>query len=205
EGGGLSGAEVRGYRHADVEHAGQLLGERGRFRRALLVTDGVFSMDGDLAPLPALCDLCEATDAWLMIDDAHGTGVLGARGKGTVERLGVAGRVPIQMGTLSKALGAEGGFIAGCGELVELLRSRARSFTFSTAPAPASVAAARAALRVVGEEPERRARLHANAGRLRTGLQQLGLNVPPGETPIVPLILGSSEAALAFARGLEEA
>src|SRR5262249_7397274 len=155
--------------------------DRSRFRRALLVTDGVFSMDGDLAPLPELCEVCEATDTWLMVDDAHGTGVLGTTGRGAVGHLGVEGRVPIRMGTLGKALGAEGGFIAGCGELIETLRNRARTFVFSTAPAPAGVAAARVALRIVMAEPERREHLHARAQQMRAGLRALGLNVPPGE------------------------
>src|SRR5207248_11343579 len=128
---------------------------------------------------------------WLMVDDAHGVGVLGAAGRGTGEHFGVEGRIPIRMGTLGKALGAEGGFIAGCGELIEYLQNRARTFVFSTAPAPATVAAARAALRIAASEPERRGRLGALAQRMRAGLRNLGLKVPDGESPIVPVILGS--------------
>jgi len=199
----LSRAEVRVFRHADAGHAAELLADRARFRRAVLVTDGVFSMDGDLAPLPALAGLCEATDTWLMVDDAHGGGVLGATGAGTVERFGLTGRVPIHMGTLSKALASEGGFIAGSAELIDYLRNRARSFIFSTAPAPASAAAAQAALRIVRREPQRRAALHANGYRLRRGLRGLGLSVPEGETSILPVILGAADTALRFAEGLE--
>jgi 8-amino-7-oxononanoate synthase len=200
----LSRAEVRIYRHGDAEHAAALLSDRQRFRRSLLVTDGVFSMDGDLAPLPRLRALCEATDTWLMVDDAHGTGVLGETGAGTAERFGMRDRVPIQMGTLSKALASEGGFIAGTAVLADYLRNRARTFIFSTALAPASAGAARAALRLVREEPERRQRLASNAAWLRAALRELGLNVPPGETPIIPVILGSAERAMRFSRALEE-
>jgi 8-amino-7-oxononanoate synthase len=201
----LSRAEVRVYRHGDVDHARSLLADGKRFRRRLLVTDGVFSMDGDLAPLLELCDLCEATDTWLMVDDAHGTGVLGPTGAGTAERLGVQERVPIQMGTLSKALASEGGFIAGSNELIHTLRNRARTFIFSTAPAPASVAAARAALSIAQREPERRRRLAANAASLRSGLSNLGLAVPSGETAVVPVIVGDPGAAVKLSALLEEA
>lgn len=200
----LSRAEVRVYRHADPDHARSLLTDRDRFRRVLLVTDGVFSMDGDLAPLPDLCSLCEERDAWLMVDDAHGTGVLGAGGAGTAEHLGVADRVPIRMGTLSKALAAEGGFIAGSSELVDYLRNRARSFIFATAPAPATAAAALASLEILKAEPERRAGLLARARALRSALRQAGFSVPEGETPIIPVAAGEAKTALALAAALEE-
>jgi 8-amino-7-oxononanoate synthase len=199
----LSRAEVRVYRHADVEHARALLADRHRFRRCLLVTDGVFSMDGDLAPLPDLVALCEASASWLMVDDAHGTGVLGATGGGSTEHFGLRGRVAVQMGTLSKALGAEGGFIAGCRELIDYLRNRARTFIFSTAPAPASAAAASAALDLLRAEPELRRRLAANAVRLRDGLRQAGFQVPEAGTPIIPIVVGAAGAAVAFAAALE--
>lgn len=199
----LSRAEVRVYRHADVAHARSLLADRERFRRVLVVTDGVFSMDGDLAPLPALCDLCEERDAWLMVDDAHGTGVLGAQGGGTAEHLGVSERVPIRMGTLSKALAAEGGFIAGSGELVDYLRNRARSFIFATAPAPATAAAALAALEVLRNDPAVRRRLLENAEHLRGKLREIGFRTGEGETPIIPVHAGPAERALALAAALE--
>jgi len=139
-----------------------------------------------------------------MVDDAHGTGVLGATGAGTAEHLGARGRVHVQMGTLSKALGSEGGFVAGPRELIELLRNRARSFIFSTAPAPPTVAAALAALRVVREEPERRDSLRRNGELLRHELTEAGLLVAAGETPIIPVVLGAAARALAVAAALEE-
>ena len=199
----LSRAEVRVYRHADAGHAHALLADRGAFRRALLVTDGVFSMDGDIAPLPALASVCESADAWLMVDDAHGNGVLGPTGRGTVEHFGLLGRVPIHMGTLSKALGSAGGFVAGSHTLIEWLRQRARSFFYSTASPPPTVAAARAALMVTQEEPERRARVLAHAARMRDGLSALGFEVLPGETPIIPVIIGEASEAMRLSAALE--
>jgi 8-amino-7-oxononanoate synthase len=207
----LSRAEVRVYRHADALHARALLADRHRFRRCLVVTDGVFGMDGDLAPLPDLCTLCEERDAWLMVDDAHGTGVLGPTGAGTIEHFGLSDRVPIQMGTLSKALAAEGGFVAGCRELIDFLRNRARSFLFATAPVPAAVAAARAALGVIGREPAHRQRLAANVAQLRAGLEALGICLPDSPAnvacgaAILPVVLGSAEAALDASARLEAA
>jgi 8-amino-7-oxononanoate synthase len=199
----LSRAAVRVYRHADAEHAASLLADRDRFRRCLIVTDAVFSMDGDLAPLPALCDLAEHNDAWLMVDDAHGTGVLGPGGAGTAHELGVDTRVDIRMGTLSKALGSQGGFVAGSRALVEVLRSRARGFIFSTAPAPPAVGAALAALGVLRREPERRSRLLALACSARRRLQERGWGVPDGVTPIVPLVTGDAASALQLSARLE--
>jgi 8-amino-7-oxononanoate synthase len=201
----LSRAEVRIYRHGDVNHAQELLADRQRFRRCLIITDGVFSMDGDLAPLRDLTPLAADFDAWLMVDDAHGTGVLGQTGAGTAEHLGVQARVPVQMATLSKALGAQGGFIAGSHELISFLRNRARAFIYSTALAPASAAAALAALRVMRSEPERRRQLRENAARLRGGLQGLGLPVPEGETPVVPVVVGGDREALELSARLEAA
>jgi 8-amino-7-oxononanoate synthase len=198
----LSRAEIRVYRHNDVDHARELLADRERYSRCLIVTDGVFSMDGDIAPLAELRQLADEFDAWLMVDDAHGTGVLGTNGTGTLEHLGIDRADIIQMGTLSKALGAEGGFIAGSRVLIDYLINRARQFIFSTAPAPPTIAAARAALRVVKSEPNRRRDVLANAQRLRSGLRDAGFDVPEGETPIVPVIIGDSALASAFAEAL---
>jgi 8-amino-7-oxononanoate synthase len=192
----LSRAELRVYRHGDLEHLDRLLVDRERFRRCLVITDGVFSMDGDLAPLPELVDLSARRDAWLVVDDAHGSGVLGPGGTGTAAALGVAGRVPVQLGTLSKALAAQGGFVAGSQRLVDFLRNRARSFIFSTGLVPAAAAAARAALALAIAEPARRERLRENAAWLRRELAALGFRVPAGETPILPLVLGDERAAL---------
>src|SRR5919202_72325 len=151
----LSRARLAVYHHADPEHLANLL-ERYTGRRRLIVTDSVFSMDGDLAPLPALCDLAERWGCMLMVDEAHATGVLGARGAGAVELLGVRGRVPIIMGTLSKALASVGGFVAGSRRLGDFLRNRARAVMFDTPLAPSAVGAAIAALRVARVEEQRR-------------------------------------------------
>ena len=160
-------------------------------------------MDGDVAPLPDLASVCEAADAWLMVDDAHGTGVLGPTGRGTVDHFGLHGRVPVHMGTLSKALGSAGGFVAGSHILIDWLRQRARSFVYSTASPPATVATARVALCVMQEEPERRARVLAHAARLRAGLGALGFAMLPGATPIIPVMVGASEEAMLLSAALE--
>src|SRR5918911_2616492 len=161
----LSRARLAVYHHADPEHLADLL-ERYTGRRRLIVTDSVFSMDGDLAPLSALYDLAERWGCMLMVDEAHATGVLGARGAGAVELLSVRGRVPIIMGTLSKALGSVGGFVAGSRRLIDYLRHRARTFMFDTALAPSAVGAALAALRVSRVEEERRQWLQRLVGVL---------------------------------------
>lgn len=202
----LSRATILVYRHRDVGHLAELLArERQNYRRALVVTDGVFSMDGDLAPLPELCAAAARHNALMMVDDAHATGVLGATGGGTVEQFGMHGQVHIQVGTLSKALASEGGFVAGSATLCQYLRQRARSFIFSTAAEPASVAAGLAAVRIIQREPERMQRLHANAAFLRQGLRALGYSVPDGETPVIPVLVGEAQAATALAQALEEA
>lgn len=200
----LSRAEVRVYRHADAAHAAARLADRQAFRRCLLVTDGVFSMDGDAAPLAELADLAQQCDAWLMVDDAHGLGVLGRAGRGSVEAAEVEGRVAVRMGTLSKALGSEGGFVAGSRTLVQFLINRARSFIFSTAPSPASVAAAQAALRVLRTEPERRQRVLLGAAKLRAGLVHLGYQSTGGESAIIPVLVGADAEAVRLSRQLEE-
>ena len=199
----LSRATVRVYRHADVEHLLTLLQDRSSFRRALILTDGVFSMDGDIAPLPALCDVAEAHNAWIMVDDAHGTGVLGDTGGGCAEYFGVAARIAVHMGTLSKALGSAGGYVAGSRVLTEYLRNKARSFMFATAPVPAAAAAASAALRIVKLDPERRERCLSNAAFLRERLTAAGCEVLPGITPIVPVIIGDTSAARSVAFALQ--
>lgn len=201
----LSRAAVHVYRHADLDQLHRLLqAERGRARRAVIVSDSVFSMDGDLAPLPALCDLAERWGCMLMVDEAHATGVLGARGAGAVDALGVRGRVPIVMGTLSKALGSVGGFVAGSRRLVDFLRNRARTFMFDTALAPSAVGAAIAALRVARVEEERRARLRQMIALLHDELVDLGYEVLPPDAAILPVLVGDSDAALDLAVALRE-
>lgn len=201
----LSRATVKVFRHRDVAHLRDiLLAERNSYRRCLIVTDGVFSMDGDIAPLPYLLQLAEEFQALLMVDDAHATGVLGKRGAGTVEHFGLEGKDIIQMGTLSKALGSEGGYVTGNAILVDYLRNRARSFIFSTALSPPVVAAAIAALDVLEEEPHLLDQLHANVCQLYRGLKEMGFEVLPTESAIIPLMVGEANRALALSEALAE-
>jgi 8-amino-7-oxononanoate synthase len=199
----LSGAAISIYPHGDVQALAALLAE-STARRRLIVTDSVFSMDGDLAPLPELVQLAAENGAMLMVDEAHATGVLGENGGGAVEHFGLSGSVPIVMGTLSKALGAQGAFVAGDAPLIDYLRNRARAFVFTTALAPPAVGAALAALAVVRTEPERRRWLRALAAQLREGLRALGYRVPGGETAIVPVLVGEVERALALSAALRQ-
>ncbi|HKY73453.1 MAG TPA: 8-amino-7-oxononanoate synthase [Nitrospira sp.] len=198
----LSGADLRIYRHNDMEHLKALLGKRRAGRPTLIVTDGVFSMDGDLCPLPELVTLAAFHEADLYVDDAHGTGVMGREGRGTVEHYGLEARVPLQMGTLGKALGSSGAFIAGPEQTIQYLLHRCRSFMFATAPPPASAAAAVTALHIVQREPERRHRLWKNRDRLFTGLRRLGFTLPPTVSPIMPLLIGGAETAVRFSEHL---
>ncbi len=199
----LSGARVSVYRHADASDLDRRL-RATPARRRLVVSDTVFSMDGDLAPLQELVGICEEHEAMLMVDEAHATGVLGATGAGAVEAAGVAGRVGIVMGTLSKALGAAGGFVAGRAEVVELLRNRARSHIFDTAPPPAVLGATLEALRIAASEPQRRARVLEVARKLFEGLAGLGWHVGRPSAAIVPVMVGeAAEAAALSARLLE--
>lgn len=199
----LSRATVRVYQHRDVAGLAALLDEdRGRVRRRLIVTDAVFSMDGDLAPLPELAALAERHDAMLMVDEAHATGVLGSRGAGAVELYGLEGRVPVIMGTLSKALGSAGGFVAGPRALAEYLRNRARGFVFTTALAPAAAGAALAALDIVEQEPWRRTRVLGLAKRLAAGFSALGYRVLPTQSAVVPVLVGDARRAVALSEAL---
>ena len=198
----LSAADFRVYRHNDTGHLQSLLAKRRRARRTLIVTDGLFSMDGDLAPLPELSRLAQAYEADLYIDDAHGTGVMGPHGRGTAEHFGLDTQIPFQMGTLGKAFGSSGAYLAGSSALIRYLINTSRSFIFTTAPPPSSVAAAMTALRVIQREPERRARLWANRERLFSGLTQLGFSLSPSVSPIMPILVGNAETALVFAEHL---
>jgi len=198
----LSAADFRIYRHNDTDHLRSLLAARRQTRRTLIVTDGLFSMDGDLAPLPELNRLAQEYEADLYIDDAHGTGVMGPHGRGTVEHFGLEAQIPLQMGTLGKAFGSSGAYIAGPSTLIQYLMNTSRSFIFTTAPPPSMAAAATTAIRIIQREPERRARLWANRERLFTGLTQLGFNLSPSVSPIIPILVGSAETALSFAEHL---
>jgi 8-amino-7-oxononanoate synthase len=202
----LSGARLRVYPHNDAEALERLLTrERSQYRRVLIATDGVFSMDGDLAPLRRLVEVAEAFDAMLLVDEAHGTGVFGSTGRGAAEACGVCERVPIRVGTLSKALGSIGGFVAGSRRLVDHLIHRAPSLVYSTSLPPAAAAAASAALGIVRNEPQRRARVFEMADSLRAGLRLAGWAVPESQGPIVPVMVGEPEAAMVAAGRLCEA
>jgi len=198
----LSGADLRVYRHRDMNHLQSLLVRRERSRKTLVVTDGVFSMDGDLAPLPQLSKLCQDYEAQLYVDDAHGTGVMGAGGRGTTQHFHMESDLPFCMGTLSKALGSSGGFVAGSESLTQYLLNTSRSFLFTTAPTPGSVAAATAALALIEREPDRLGRLWINRDRLFKGLTGLGFTLPPTESPILPLLVGEADKAVALAEAL---
>jgi len=199
----LSRATIHLYPHADVRRLERELAATPPGGRRLIVTDSVFSMDGDRAPLPALVAVAEAYHSWLMVDEAHAAGVLGARGAGLAEADGVDERITVHMGTLGKALGSAGAYVAGSRALVELVLNRARSFVFTTGIVPAAVAAASAALDVVAAEPERRAALLGNADMLRRGFAELGLDAR-GDTQIVPVVVGDNARALAFGAALLE-
>jgi 8-amino-7-oxononanoate synthase len=198
-GASLSRATVLSFRHNDVAHARALLADyRPRHPRAMIVTEGVFSMDGDLAPLPALVEMAQDHDAWLMTDDAHGLGVIGG-GRGSSFAHGAPVAVPLQMGTLSKAVGGYGGYLCASHQITELMRNRARTFVYSTGLPPAMVASAIAALDVIEAEP-------GQAGeplrKAKAFTRWLGL--PEAQSPIVPIILGSAERAMSAAARLQE-
>ena len=203
DGAALAGAQLKRYPHNDVDGATRQLASRAE-AGALLATDGIFSMDGDLAPLRELARLCEQEGATLMVDDAHGLGVLGDNGAGTLSMLDLGQRdVPVLMATLGKALGCHGAFVAGSASLVEGLLQSARTYVYTTAMPPAVAAAALAAVRIAREESWRREKLAALIRRFRDGAQQLGLPLMPSDTAIQPLLLGEATTAMAAAGALE--
>ncbi|WP_412674781.1 8-amino-7-oxononanoate synthase [Aneurinibacillus thermoaerophilus] len=199
----LSKARIVVYRHADMDDL------RNKIRSAqetkkFIVTDGVFSMDGDIAPLPDIVEVAQTHGAWVMVDDAHATGVLGETGAGTAEYFGVSDRIQLLMGTLSKSVGAEGGYVAASRTVVDYLRNHARSFIFQTSLSPGVVASALEGIRIIREESERRRRLLKNARLLRDGLTKLGFTLVEGITPIVAVMIGEAEKAVRFSARLEE-
>jgi 8-amino-7-oxononanoate synthase len=203
----LSRADVHVYPHGDVAALAALLDQRrGSARRALIVSDGLFSMDGDVAPLADLVDLASRFDAWTYVDDAHAVGVAGRDGAGSVSAAGCAGRVDVTVGTLGKAFGAAGAFVYGSSTLVQYLINRARSFVFSTAMLPAQAAAAREAVRIVRAEPERRERLYANAERLRASLHAARIPVigtaTKGLAHIIPVHAGTEAEVMRIGAAL---
>src|SRR6476659_10077207 len=205
DGARLSRAKILVFEHKNVADAeAKLDSVKDQPGRKLLITDGVFSMDGDIGALPGLCDLAEKYGAIMMVDDAHASGVLGRNGRGTVDHFNVHGRVDIQVGTLSKAIGALGGYVCGTRDLIDFLYHRARPFLFSTSHPPAVAAACIAALDVLEQEPEIIDRLWENARFFKSGLQALGFNTGLSESPITPVIAGDGALAMKLSDRLFE-
>lgn len=202
----LSRAEIKVFPHKEVEACEKILQEiQDRKCRKLLITDGVFSMDGDIAPLPQLVELAEKYGCIMMIDDAHSSGVLGRNGRGTVDHFNLHGRVDIQVGTLSKAIGALGGYICSNRNTIDYLYQRARPFLFSTSHPPSVAAACIAAFEVLEEEPQLIEQLWSNTDFFKEGLKKLGFNTGMSETPITPVIVGDAALAHQFSRELFQA
>lgn len=200
----LSRAQIKVFPHKDVDAARKILKELPATQRKLLITDGVFSMDGDVGPLPALCDLAEEFGCIMMVDDAHASGVFGANGRGTIDHFGMHGRVDIQVGTLSKAMAALGGYVAGKKTLIDFLHHRARPFLFSTSHPPSVAATCIAAVDVLLEEPQLIERLWENTRFFQNGLTQLGFNTGMSESPITPVIVGDGALCMKLSDRLFE-
>jgi len=199
----LSRAEIKVFPHKDLEACEKILKDLvGRHGRKLLITDGVFSMDGDIAPLPGLVALAEKYGCIMMIDDAHASGVLGRNGRGTVDHYNLHGRVDIQVGTLSKAIGALGGYVCSTRDTIEFLYHRARPFLFSTSHPPSVAATCIAAFEVLEEEPQLIEKLWSNTRFFKEGLKKLGFDTGLSETPITPVIVGDAALAHEFSRQL---
>src|ERR1700735_4410480 len=210
DGARLSRAKIKVFRHKDVEHAEELLKEiQNEPGHKLVITDGVFSMDGDIGPVGSLAYLCERYGAIMMVDDAHASGVLGRNGRGSVDHFGCTSKVDVQVGTLSKAIGALGGYVCGSQDLIDYLSHRARPFLFSTSHPPSVAASCIAAFDILENEPERIDRLWSNTkyfqGELRrAGFNVGGVNTPATETPITPVIVGDGRKTMEFSRALFE-
>lgn len=200
----LSRAEHRRYRHRDMSALEKILKDSGKYRRKLIVTDTVFSMDGDLAPLKEIAELKDRYGALLMVDEAHGSGIFGSAGRGLVEADGVTEAVDINMGTFSKAFGGSGAYVAGTKTLIEYLRNKCRSIIYTTGLPPAVIGGLLEALRIVREEPCRREGLLAKAALFRKALEQKGFNILDSESQIIPIIVGSAQKAVEFSQGLLE-
>jgi len=200
----LTKTNKRIYAHKNMDQLEDVLKESGSYRQRIVVTDGVFSMDGDIAPLPSIVELAERYDALVYVDDAHASGVLGKCGKGSTDHFGLHGRVHIQVGTLSKAVGAVGGYVATSQVLKDYLTHTARSFLFSTALPPSVAATCLAAIDVLQREPELTERLWANANSFRASLQADGFDTGGSETPIIPIIVGDPARTMAFSQRLLE-
>ncbi|MGG0777744.1 glycine C-acetyltransferase [Bacillus rugosus] len=194
----LTKADKKVYQHVDMSDLERVLRKSMNYRMRLIVTDGVFSMDGNIAPLPDIVELAEKYDAFVMVDDAHASGVLGENGRGTVNHFGLDGRVHIQVGTLSKAIGVLGGYAAGSKVLIDYLRHKGRPFLFSTSHPPAVTAACMEAIDVLLEEPEHMERLWENTNYFKSMLVKMGLTLTQSETPILPILIGDEGAAKKF-------
>jgi glycine C-acetyltransferase len=205
DGARLSRATIKVFPHRDVDAARQIIAALPRGQRTLLITDGVFSMDGDLGALPELCAVADEYGCIMMVDDAHASGVFGRSGRGTVDHFGMHGRVDVQVGTLSKALGALGGYVAGSTSLVQFLHRRARPFLFSTSHPPSVAATCIAALDVLEREPQWMERLWANTRFFKAGLQRLGFDTGISESPITPVIVGDGARAMTLSDKLFDA
>ena len=204
DGARLSRATIKVFPHRDVEAARRIVEELPRAQRKLIISDGVFSMDGDLGALPDLCDLAEEFGCIMMVDDAHASGVFGEHGRGTIDHFGLHGRVDVQVGTLSKAIGVLGGYVAGARSLIDFLYHRARPFLFSTSHPPAVAAACLAAIEVLETEPSLMNRLWENTRFFKSGLQALGFDTGASESPITPVIVGDAGLAIALSDQLFE-
>jgi glycine C-acetyltransferase len=205
DGARLSKATIKVFKHKDIADCERILKETENWNaKKLLITDGVFSMDGDIANLPALCDLAEKYNCIMMVDDAHSSGVLGNRGRGTIDHLGCHGRVDIQVGTLSKAIGSIGGYVCGSRDLIEFLYQRARPFLFSTSHPPSVTATCQAAFELLDSEAGDRLikKLWSNTKFFKRKLKKLGFNTGKSETPITPIMVGDAEKAFQFSREL---
>jgi len=210
DGARLSRAKIKVFRHKDVAHAEELLKEiQNEPGRKLVITDGVFSMDGDIGPVKQLCDLCDKYGAIMMVDDAHASGVLGRNGRGSVDHFGCTQRVDVQVGTLSKAIGALGGYVCGSRDLIDYLYHRARPFLFSTSHPPSVAATCIAAFDLLESEPERIERLWGNTRYFQEQLKTAGFDIggkttPASETPITPILIGDGRKTMEFSRALFE-
>ena len=208
----LSGAKLWVYPHLELDRLQELLKRASSYRRRLVVTDAYFSMDGHIAPLEQMLELCESRDAILMVDEAHSTGVYGKTGRGLTEHLGLSGQIPVVMGTLSKALGSAGGYVAGSKALIQTLVNRAKSFIYTTAPVPAASAAALASVQILkkqgaavgnGHARSLRGQLWDRVSQMRDGLSSLGLDLMGSEGPIIPIRVGDSTKTLRIQKALE--
>ena len=197
----LSQSNTKSYLHNDMNHLEKIL-RRNKDKRKMIITDGVFSMDGDMAPLDKIVELAKKYNAMTMVDDAHATGVIGENGRGTPEHFGVEDEIDIVMGTLSKATGGLGGFITGPREVIEMLKVRSHSYVFTSTIPPEQAAAMQTALKIIEDQPELRINLHKNVEHLRSGLKKMGYNILNSETQIIPIFIGDNKKSIKLSRQL---